>query len=101
MVGTCGGTVSLSAMDRMQSEMVSEAWYETDSLSTNLYEVGTLHHGTAAGEPTVGTGGDVDGMLFGSVTNQSSIGDEGALFDALGEEPAETLAMLDGSFLVV
>lgn len=99
MVGIFGGSVSTAELDQMRSEMVQEPWYETMELELSEWAVGTLHHDTPASEPTVVTGDDVTGLLFGTVTNRSDVGEE--LFDDLRDEPDETLASLNGSFLVV
>jgi asparagine synthase (glutamine-hydrolysing) len=103
MTGLAGGTTSVTPLSDLLEPMHSEPWYEVDSVERGGLGLAHVHHGQKdpggrlwwADENRAGT-------VYGAVTNRDRLGlSNAALFEAVLERPDETLAALDGPFLLV
>ena len=101
MVGVCGVIDGSGAPDDMVESMRFEDWYGVERRSGDDHGIVPVHH--ADRDPDGWSIIDTDRgtlLMYGYVTDRGGVETEAALCDAILDEPAATLADLDGSFAV-
>jgi asparagine synthase (glutamine-hydrolysing) len=102
MPGILGGCVDEVDVTAMAAPMRHEQWYEFDQVRTDGFELGVVHHGDRDPASDLSwQGDDAAGVIHGVVTD-SPVEEQSpeGLFRRILEEPAETLAAMDGLFSV-
>lgn len=101
MPGLFGGVVDDETLAEIGSRVYSRPFNETEYFEGEAVNLGSTHHGEAdpGGHTTVETD-DVVGLLYGAITNPNTPFDQ-ALVRRVLDAPGETLAELDGPFLLV
>jgi asparagine synthase (glutamine-hydrolysing) len=104
MVGVVGGTGmgTRGTLDGMAAPMRREPWYGFETFEEADLGLGFVHHGKK--DPPGRTswhGGGRAGVVHGAITNRAELGwDRTELFRRVFDAPAETLAALEGPFLL-
>ncbi|WP_276277361.1 asparagine synthase-related protein [Haloarcula regularis] len=103
MTGVAGGSTGSTPLDSLLEPMHEESWYEVDAVDFGDLGVALVHHGQR--DPGGGLTWHDDhraGVVYGAITNLDDLelSSEG-LFEAVLSRPDETLAALDGPFLLV
>lgn len=101
MPGIASGTVDESTLTELLEPLQHEDWYCVDRLSGDAAAIGVAHHGPKdPGGVEIWDGEEAVGACYGAIT-ENRTGREGeALCEAILEAPADTLAGLDGCFLI-
>ncbi|MFB6301614.1 MAG: asparagine synthase-related protein [Haloferacaceae archaeon] len=101
MVGIAGGVVEGDELDEMLDRMVTEEWYESESLERDDYAIGVLHHGeTAERGVEIHDGENVTGVVMGHPVDRSAAGTDESLVQRVAADPGDALPALDDSFLI-
>jgi asparagine synthase (glutamine-hydrolysing) len=101
MPGIAGGTADESTLTELIEPLQHEDWYCVDRQAGDAAAIGVVHHGPKdPGGVRVWDGKAAVGACYGAITENRTGLDGEALPRAILESPAETVAKLDGCFLI-
>jgi asparagine synthase (glutamine-hydrolysing) len=103
MPGLVGGMVADQNVDEMTDRLHHEPWYGSDTFGTDSYSIGFVHHNER--DPagwTVWNGSRCAGVIHGTISQSEAPHnpDPATIIPAILDDPQDTLASLNGSFVV-
>jgi len=102
MVGVVGGELTGEDLRSIAEPMRREPWYGFEPFEEGELGVASVHHGSKdPGGHTTWQAGGRAGVVHGAITNLVDLGwDPAELFERVFDDPAATLAALDGPFVL-
>ena len=102
MTSVLGGLFSEAAFEEAAASVHDEPWYEHDTVETDGYALGLVHHGERdSGGALTYDDGDRTAVVSGAITNRGELDcSTDKLFESLFEDPVDLLARLDGPFAI-